>query len=310
MHSHLLEKVNINEKLIAFEALQNQDYKFKKPSKRKIMSLLKLSKSTFYENKNRTSTVGQMNKLKIQNEMVTIFEESGQVYGTDKVREALIAKLNNMIHVPSRATINRYMNDIGLHPIIATRKNSNAKSKENSKFIHNNYLAHWRPDNPGTHFVTDITYVHTNENGWVYLLSYMDLFTRQIVAFDVSNNMDAEWVTSILVRLIKMYPNAQMVHSDRGTQYKSELYKTKLAENNIIQSYSKKGYPYDNAWIESFHKSIKQEKLKHENIKNLTHAYQLCCEYILTFYNTTRIHSAIGYVSPNKFAENYTVLSA
>lgn len=131
----------------------------------------------------------------------------------------------------------------------------------------------------------------------------MDLYTRQIIAFDVSDSMDAEWVSSVVKRLIYQYPNIELIHSDRGYQYKSDIYKQILSENNIIQSYSKKGYPYDNAWIESFHKAIKQEKLKHYEIKSLNEAYHLCCEYILTFYNTTRIHSAIGYKTPNQFAK-------
>lgn len=306
MHCHLLKKINSADKISAFNELNNQIYKHKKPSKRKLMELVDLPKSTYYDSNIKKTTLSKENKIKVQERIVEIFEDSGQVYGANKLLAVLEATNNNSIILPSRATISRYMREIGLKPIISTRFNiKNCKEKEN-KFIHNNYLKYWKPICPGTHFVTDITYIYTKNNGWVYLLTFMDLFTRQIVEFDLNENMDAIWVTKILNRLIHDFPNVQLIHSDRGTQYKSEIYMKTIENSNIIQSYSKKGYPYDNAWIESFHKSIKQEKLKHFEIPNMQTAFQLCCEYILTFYNSKRIHSAINYLTPNEFCKSYS----
>ncbi len=94
-----------------------------------------------------------------------------------------------------------------------------------------------------------------------------------------------------------------IIHSDRGSQYVSTAWRE--ATEKMQRSYSHKGYPYDNACIESFHSLIKREWLNRFNIQNQKHAYRLVFEYIETFYNTVRIHSHCGYMSPNQFEALY-----
>ena len=94
-----------------------------------------------------------------------------------------------------------------------------------------------------------------------------------------------------------------IIHSDRGVHYTSKLYKKLTA--GLILSYSKKGTPWDNACIESFHSVIKREWLNRTLIYDYDYAYDLCFEYIETFYNTIRIHSHCGYESPNQYENNY-----
>jgi len=94
-----------------------------------------------------------------------------------------------------------------------------------------------------------------------------------------------------------------IIHTDRGSQYVSQAWRE--ATKNMQRSYSYKGYPYDNACIESFHSLIKREWLNRFNIKNYRHAYNLIFEYIETFYNTVRIHSHCDYMSPDEFEKLY-----
>ena len=94
-----------------------------------------------------------------------------------------------------------------------------------------------------------------------------------------------------------------ILHSDRGSQYVSKEYKRVTAD--MQRSYSKKAYPWDNACIESFHSLIKWEWLNQFKIHDYAHAYRLVFEYLETFYNTKRIHSHCGYMSPNDYEELY-----
>lgn len=160
-------------------------------------------------------------------------------------------------------------------------------------------------DRPNSLWVTDITYIWTYE-GFVYLTSVMDLFSRKIIAWDLSNSLSVESV----IRCIKKAKDRRqltkplIIHSDRGVQFISKEY-LNLMESNMQTSYSKKGDPWDNACIESFHAIIKREWLKRFKIKDMKHAQCLNPKYIETFYNTVRIHGTLGYVSPNQYEKRY-----
>ena len=130
-------------------------------------------------------------------------------------------------------------------------------------------------------------------------------FNRKIIAWTLSESMEVSFVVDTLNKA-KARRSTEMpliLHSDRGSQYVSHAYR-KAAEKFQL-SYSHKGYPYDNACIESFHSIIKREWLNRFKILNLEHAHTLVFEYIETFYNTVRIHSHCGYMSPDQFEKEY-----
>ena len=141
--------------------------------------------------------------------------------------------------------------------------------------------------------------------GFVYLTSVMDLYSRKIIAWTLSRTLEVEEVLKCIemARKRRKTANPVIIHSDRGVHYTSKLYKKLTA--GLILSYSKKGTPWDNACIESFHSVIKREWLNRTLIYDYDHAYDLCFEYIETFYNTIRIHSHCGYESPNQYENNY-----
>ena len=162
----------------------------------------------------------------------------------------------------------------------------------------------FNPPRPDTIWCSDITYIWTTE-GFVYLASIMDLFSRKIIAWNLSRKLDA----SSIVRMIQMAKQTRnpgrlvVIHTDRGCQYLSQSYIKETAQ--MRRSYSKKGYPWDNACIESFHSLIKREWLNRFKIQNYQQAYLLVFEYINTFYNTVRIHSHCNYMSPDDYEKLY-----
>ena len=140
--------------------------------------------------------------------------------------------------------------------------------------------------------------------GFVYLTCIMELFSRKIITWDLSDSLYTENVISALEKSIKKRGcKPKVIHTDRGCQFTSmDWFK---ACDGFERSYSKKHCPWDNACIESFHSLIKREWLNRFLIRNMDHARGLIFEYIDTFYNTTRIHSACGYFSPEEFERNY-----
>ena len=162
----------------------------------------------------------------------------------------------------------------------------------------------FNPDRPNAVWCSDITYIWTID-GFVYLISIMDLFSRKVIAWTLSETLE---VSCVIETINKAKARRSMdlpltMHSDRGSQYVSEQYRK--ATEKMQCSYSKKAFPWDNACIESFHSIIKREWLNRFKIQNFRHAYQLVFEYLEAFYNTKRIHSHCDYMSPNDFESLY-----
>lgn len=162
----------------------------------------------------------------------------------------------------------------------------------------------FNPEEPDQVWCSDITYIWTAE-GFVYLESIMDLFSRKIIAWNLARNLDVAGIVKMLQEAKQCRKPGQLlvIHSDRGCQYVSQAYIKETAQ--MRRSYSKKGYPWDNACIESFHSLIKREWLNRFKIQNYQQAYLLVFEYINTFYNTVRIHSHCNYMSPNDYEKLY-----
>ena len=162
----------------------------------------------------------------------------------------------------------------------------------------------FNPDRPNAVWCSDITYIWTID-GFVYLTSIMDLFSRKIIAWTLSKTLEVSCVIDTInkAKARRNIDQPLMIHSDRGSQYVATEYK-KVTEN-MQRSYSKKAFPWDNACIESFHSIIKREWLKRFKIHDYKQAYRLIFEYLEAFYNTKRIHSHCNYMSPNEFERLY-----
>lgn len=160
----------------------------------------------------------------------------------------------------------------------------------------------FRPDRPDQAWVTDITYVPTRE-GWLYLAVVMDLHTRMIVGWSMSGRMARDLVINALrMAWFRRKPKAGLLHhSDRGSQYASHDYQAVLKRYGMTASMSRKGNCWDNAAMESFFNSLKNERVHHARYQTREEARQDIFDYIEGFYNRRRRHSTLGYVSPAQY---------
>lgn len=155
---------------------------------------------------------------------------------------------------------------------------------------------------PNQKWVGDITYLLTNE-GWLYLAVVIDLYSRAVVGWSMSERMKSSLVCDALTMALfrRGRPQGVIVHSDRGSQYCSHAYRKVINDNQLKLSMSKKGDCWDNACAESFFHSLKVEAIHDEPLTSRKEMRQTVFEYIEVDYNKTRRHSAIGYLSPENF---------
>lgn len=166
---------------------------------------------------------------------------------------------------------------------------------------------------PNKAWVSDITYIPTDE-GWLYLAGIKDLFNGELVGYTLNERMSQSLVTQALFRAVsaKRPPKGLILHSDRGSQYCARDYQKLLKQFGMQASMSRKGDCWDNAPMESFWGSLKNELVHHRRLESREQARQEISEYIEVFYNRQRKQKRLGYLSPVKFTQRYyaTLLAA
>jgi putative transposase len=165
--------------------------------------------------------------------------------------------------------------------------------------VFSNYARHLRVERLNQLWVADITYIRL-QSEFVYLAVVLDVFSRAVVGWALGRSLQAALPVSALERAIaNKQPEPRLVHhSDRGVQYASQEYITVLEKHFMIGSMSRGGCPYDNAFCESFMKTLKQEEIYCQEYSNLEELELNLIEFIDRYYNRTRLHSALGYCSP------------
>lgn len=156
-------------------------------------------------------------------------------------------------------------------------------------------------------WTTDITYIQTINEGTFFLISYIDFFSKKIVSWGLFENQKTDKILFVLKMAVKKRkPNPGLiVHSDKGAQMRSKSYREYLTNNNFVFSYTELDHSCDqNAAQESFHASLKKEKLYQIKLYTYKDAYKAIYDYIEGFYNPIRIHSSIGYLSPDNFEKS------
>lgn len=151
-------------------------------------------------------------------------------------------------------------------------------------------------------WVSDTTFIRTRQ-GWLYLAVMLDLYSRQVIGWAMSDRNDTKLVSDAL--MMAKWRRGELkdviVHSDQGSTYASGDYRALLKENNMLCSMSRKGECHDNAVVESFFGTLKTELVDHEDYKTRVEAKQSLFEYIEVFYNRQRRHSYLGYLSPVEY---------
>ena len=157
---------------------------------------------------------------------------------------------------------------------------------------------------PNQAWVCDITYIRTR-SGWLYLAAVLDLHSRKIVGWAMAPEMPATLVCAALQMAIAQRNPAQglLVHSDRGTQYASGVHQALLTKHGLVGSMSRKGNCWDNSVMERLFLNLKMERVWHRDYANYGEAIHDVADYIVNFYNSVRLHSKLGYLSPNAFEQ-------
>ena len=199
------------------------------------------------------------------------------------------------------------MKALELRSITVKKYNHNGNKKVDNKDKENLLEQNFKADKPSEKWVGDITYIYTKETGWTYLAVVMDLFDLKIIGWSYSRNMTSEIVIEAFnkAKQERGITKGMIFHSDLGSQYTSKEYEKKLLENNVRHSYSKKGYPYDNASMESFNSILKKEEVNNNTYETFEEAKMVIFEFIESWYNNKRIHSTLGYITPNQKYQNY-----
>lgn len=264
-----------------------------------MLKCLGVSKSGYYSWLTRKPSKQSIHKGEVQAAIKTIYDDSNHIYGAPKITVELHKK---GFHTSER-TVTRYMKEMGIRacwvkPYVVTTHSENF-----SEELKNELQRNFSPEEPNAVWCTDITYIPT-QRGFVYLSCIMDLYSRRIVAWELAPTLETRYVVNAVRKAIQTSgKRPKVIHTDRGIQYTSVLYWDET--KGILNSYSSKANPWDNACIESFHALIKREWLNRFQIRNIEHAHRLVFEYIDMFYNTRRIHSHCGYLSPFAYENQY-----
>jgi transposase InsO family protein len=227
-------------------------------------------------------------------------ERRKDVYGSPR----MVRELNQRQVPCCENTVAKVMKAAGIRAKTARKFKATTDSKHNRPVAANVLDRQFTAMRANEIWLTDITYVWTRE-GWLYLAAVEDMYTRKIVGWSTSERLSAAMVNEALEMGIgRQLPEAGLLaHSDRGSQYASEVYQRLLQEHGITCSMSRKGNCWDNAPMESFFATLKKELVHQEEYETRAHARQSLFEYIELFYNRERRHSALGYVSPAQFEE-------
>ncbi|WP_431523018.1 IS3 family transposase [Streptococcus lutetiensis] len=212
---------------------------------------------------------------------------------------------------PKLNPVNRQTKSIGLKLVQKLMKQLQLKSVVIKKFklgyslsdhINRKNLIQTEPAKKNKVCSTDITYIPTQQ-GWAYLSTIMDCYTKKVITWDLGKRMTVELVQRTLNKAIKSqdYPEAVIFHSDKGSQYTSLEYEELLKYYGMTHSFSRRGYPYHNASLESWHGHLKRKWVYQFKYKNFEEACQSIFWYIEAFYNSKRIHQSLGYLTPNQF---------
>ena len=227
-----------------------------------------------------------------------IAEAADNTYGSRRMKAAL----DTMGYPVSRNKAKRLMKEAGVH--VKSRKKFKVTTDSNhAKPLFDNRLNRdFAHEGPNQACVQDITYIWTQE-GWLYLATVIDLYSRRVVGWSMGSRMTAQLVCDALKMAIwQRRPDAGLiVHSDRGSQYASKAYGRLLKAQGFIGSMSRKGNCWDNAVAESFFGSLKQERVQWRHYQTRYEAQQDVMQYITMWYNSRRLHSYLGNMSPNQF---------
>ncbi len=261
-----------------------------------------VSRSGYYAWLKRPESARSIRRRELLEVIKEIFNDSRETYGSPRIHAELL-KRGYSCGINSVARLMRENN-------ICAKSTKKFKATTNSNHDYpvakNNLDRKFNVNTPNRAFVSDITYIWTDE-GWLYLCVVIDLFSRKIVGWSMSSRMKKELVIQAFLMTItsRKIIKGAIFHSDRGSQYASAEYQKLLKKHNFICSMSRKGNCWDNAVAESYFHSLKVEEVYQKRYRTRAEARLSIFEYIEVFYNRKRIHSYLSNMSPVEYEQRY-----
>lgn len=236
--------------------------------------------------------------MELKQEITEIYQKSRRTYGSPRIHQKLLREGCAI----GKKRVERLMQELGIQAVAKRKYKATTDSRHSQPVAENHLNRDFTPEKPNTSWVADITYIWTAE-GWLYLATIMDLFSRKIIGWSLRDRLTKDLVIGALDMALKQRNLSfdLILHSDRGSQYASELYQLLLLKHGILCSMSGKGNCWDNAVMESFYRTLKVELIYQKTYQTRREAQRDIFEYIEVFYNRERLHSSLGYCSPEEY---------
>ena len=266
----------------------------------RMCSLLGVSRSGYYDHVARPLQGPRADEERLVAKMRALQTAVDGTYGKRRMHRELVDDGEQV----GRRRVRRLMREHGIVAIQTRRFHKTTDSNHALGYAPNLLQQNFSAQAPDRVWVGDITYIPTAE-GWCYLAVLLDLYSRRVVGWALDDHMRAELPQRALSRALQLRSPAPGLvhHSDRGSQYAANDYRKELARRGLVQSMSDAGNCYDNAVAESFFGSLKKECISRHSFATRTEVYDMVARYIDGFYNPTRRHSTLGYVSPLRYEQ-------
>jgi putative transposase len=260
--------------------------------------LLVVSRSGYYQWKKRPPSKHNQAHEALATEVKRVFDDEKARAGSPRIAK----RLKEEGHRASRHTVAKIMKTRGWRAKAARKYKATTNSNHSLPVAPNLLGQNFEAAAPDQKWVSDITYIWTDE-GWLYLAVVLELYSRRVIGWAMAERMTATLVCDALMMALwrRHLPKGVIVHSDRGSQYCSAAYQKLLGKHQLLCSMSKKGDCYDNAAMESWNHSLKVEAIHGERFLSRVDAKQHVFDYIEVYYNRKRLHSKLGYLSPEAF---------
>jgi len=264
---------------------------------------LGVSRSGFYDWLHARPSARMQEDARLKVLITAVHRQTRETYGVPRIKSELAAQG----HEVGRDRVRRLRQELNLRCKQRRKFIATTNSRHDLPVAENLLEQRFEPTRPNEAWVTDITYIPTAE-GWLYLAGVKDVFTCEIVGYAMDARMTQELTTQALWRAVshKRPAPGLIHHSDRGSQYCAHSYQALVAQFGMRPSMSRRGNCYDNAPMESFWGTLKNELVHHRRYATRAEAKASIQEYIEIFYNRQRRHSRIGFVPPALFAESFS----
>ena len=263
----------------------------------------KVSASGYYDWRSRPASATELWRDALGVLIEWLFNDSDATYGYRRIHASL-ARLRRPC---DPHTVRSIMRDRGLVAAQPRRQGPKTTISSDAGTLPDLVKRDFTATVPGTKLVGDITYIDTWQ-GWVYLATVLDCATKKVVGYAMADHMRTSLVIDALAMAVKnghTTPEATIFHSDRGTQYTSAEFATYTGQVQIIRSVGRTGICYDNAWAESFNATLKKERVYRTSYPTRRHAIKDIARWIELRYNQKRLHSALGYRTPNEAEQDW-----